>query len=108
MSDEAVDRPRSEDPGAELEGLRLQVDAVDRTILETFALRVRLARRIGEVKEALGQPVLDPGREAAVVRRAAESAREAGLDAEAVREIYWKLVGLSRSTQREERGGTHG
>lgn len=107
MSSEAVDRPRPEDPEAELESLRLQVDAVDRAIVESFALRVRLARRIGEVKEALGQPVLDPPREAAVVRRVAESAREVGLDPEAVRGIYWKLIGLSRSTQREERGGTH-
>jgi chorismate mutase len=48
--------------------------------------------------------VLDPAREAAVVRRSAERARDAGLDEEAVREIFWRLVGLSRRTQREESG----
>lgn len=93
---------------AELEALRRSVDEVDRSILETFARRVRIVRRIGEVKEALGQPVLDPAREAAVVRRAAEAAREVGLDDETVRDIFWRLVGLSRRTQREERGGAHG
>ncbi|MDP2956415.1 MAG: chorismate mutase [Longimicrobiales bacterium] len=102
------DRDSPEDLGAELESLRRQVDEVDRSLVEAFALRVRIALRIGEVKEALGQPVLDPGREAAVVRRAAERAREAGLDEEAVREVFWRLVGLSRRTQREERGGAHG
>jgi len=88
---------------AELEALRRSVDATDRAILEAFAERVRVVRRIGDVKEALGQPVLDPAREAAVVRRAAEAARAAGLDDEAVRDIFWRLVGLSRRTQREER-----
>lgn len=99
---------RERPPTAELEELRAAIDAVDRAIVDAFALRVRTACRIGEVKEGLGQPVLDPSREVAVVRRAAERAREAGLDDEAVREIFWKLVGLSRRTQRDERGGDHG
>jgi chorismate mutase len=98
------------EPGleAELDRLRAEIDAVDRDIVDAFARRVRIARRIGDLKEAAGQPVLDPSREAAVVRRAAERARGAGLDEEAVREVFWKLVGLSRRTQREGRGGDHG
>lgn len=90
---------------AELERLRTEIDGVDRAIVDAFAERVRIARRIGDLKEEAGQPVLDPSREAAVVRRAAERARDAGLDAEGVREIFWRLVGMSRRTQRNERGG---
>ncbi len=101
-------RPDEDALRAELDLLRRSVDEVDRSILEAFAERVRIVRRIGDVKEALGQPVLDPAREAAVVRGAAESARRSGLDDEAVRDIFWRLVGLSRRTQREERGGGHG
>lgn len=56
------DRDAPEDLGPVLQSLRLQVDEVDRSLVEAFALRVRIALRIGEVKEALGQPVLDPGR----------------------------------------------
>ena len=113
MSGGSGNAPDREAVRAELEELRRSVDAVDRSILDAFAERVRIVRRIGDVKEALGQPVLDPAREAAVVRRAAETAREAGLDDEAVRDIFWRLVGLSRRTQREERaedagGGDHG
>jgi chorismate mutase len=96
-------------PGAsELEWLRSEIDSVDQAIVDAFARRVAIARRIGDLKEAAGQPVLDPSREAAVVRRAAERARGAGLDEEAVREVFWRLVGLSRRTQREERGGSGG
>jgi len=93
---------------AELERLRAEIDAVDEALVGAMARRVAIARRIGDLKEAAGQPVLDPSREAAVVRRAAERAREAGLDEEAVREVFWRLVGLSRRTQREERGGSRG
>ncbi|NJD18998.1 MAG: chorismate mutase [Gemmatimonadetes bacterium] len=93
---------------AELERLRREIDAVDRSIVASFTRRVAIARRIGELKEEVGQPVLDPSREAAVVRRAAERAREAGLDEEAVREVFWRLVGLARRTQRDERGGSRG
>ncbi len=93
---------------AELERLRSEIDAVDRSIVDALAMRVRIARRIGDLKEEAGQPVLDPSREAAVVRRAAERAREVGLDDEAVRELFWRLVGLSRRTQRDERGGERG
>ena len=89
---------------AEITRLRLEIDAVDRAIVEAFALRVEIGRRIGETKLERGQPVLDPVREAAVVRRSAERARDAGLDEETVREIFWRLVGLSRRTQRDERG----
>lgn len=97
-----------EERAAELERLRREIDDVDRSIVEAFTRRVAIARRIGELKEELGQPVLDPSREAAVVRRAAERARDAGLDEEAVREVFWRLVGLSRRTQRDERGGPRG
>jgi chorismate mutase len=93
---------------AELERLRGEIEAVDRGIVDAFAERVRIARRIGELKEEEGWPVLDPSREVAVVRRAAELARARGLDEEEVREIFWRLVGLSRRRQREERGGARG
>ena len=56
---------------------------------------------IGEVKRELGLPVLDPAREAAVVRRAGSLAREAGLPDEDVRYLFWHLVGLCRRAQLE-------
>ena len=52
-------------------------------------------------KGVLGLPTLDPAREAAVVRRAGELARDAGLDGDDVRYIFWHLIGLSRRAQME-------
>ena len=86
---------------AALEGLRAQIERIDRALIGLIAERVRLAREVGEAKRALGLPVLDPAREAAVVRRAGTLAREAGLADEDVRYLFWHLIGLSRRAQME-------
>jgi len=87
---------------AELARIRDEIEAVDRALIDLIAQRVKLARRVGSVKRAAGLPTLDPPREAAVVRRAGALAREAGLDDEDVRYIFWHLIGLSRRIQLEE------
>ena len=90
-------------PAAERLGeLREQIEQIDRSIIGLIGERVRLAREVGIAKHELGLPTLDPAREAAVVRRAGELAREAGLGDEDVRYIFWHLIGLSRRAQMEE------
>ncbi|MGH7476537.1 MAG: chorismate mutase [Longimicrobiales bacterium] len=89
-----------EDAAAEITRLREAVERIDAELIERIAERVRLAREIGRRKHAAGQPTLDPAREAAVVRRAGELARQAELDEEAVREVFWRIIGLSRDAQR--------
>jgi chorismate mutase len=86
----------------ELEAIRSEIERVDRTIVALIGERVRLARAVGAAKRAAGLPTLDPAREAAVVRRAGALAREAGLDDEEVRYIFWHLIGLSRRAQVQE------
>jgi chorismate mutase len=87
---------------SELARIRDEIEKIDRSLVELIAQRVQLARRIGAVKRTAGLPTLDPPREAAVVRRAGALAREAGLDDEDVRYIFWHLIGLSRRMQMEE------
>jgi chorismate mutase len=87
---------------AELEQVRAAIERLDRQLIDLIAERVQLARRAGVLKSAAGLATLDPAREAAVVRRAGELARGAGLDDEDVRYIYWHLIGLSRRAQLEE------
>lgn len=87
---------------AELSALRDEIRDLDREFVELIARRVELARRIGEAKREAGIATLDPAREAAVVRDAADRAREAGLDADEIRAIFWRLIGLCRRTQQAE------
>jgi chorismate mutase len=84
-----------------LERLRVEIEHVDRRLVELIAQRVTLARRVGELKRNAGMPTLDPAREAAVVRHAGALAREAGLKPEDVREIHWHVIGLCRRAQSE-------
>ena len=90
------------DAAAELRRVRGEIERIDRGIVGLIADRVALARQVGPLKQALGMPILDPPREAAIVRRAGELAREAGLADEDVRYVFWHLVGLSRRVQLQE------
>lgn len=96
---DAPDRDASDDVTA----LRRRIEALDRALLEAVADRVELARRIGDDKRSREAATLDPGREAAVIRRAVETGRELGLPEEPVRQLFWTLVGLCRAAQLEER-----
>lgn len=82
-----------------LDAARNQINAIDCRLVTLIAERTRVAREIGREKCSLGMTLLDPAREAAVVRRAGELARESGLDAEAIRTIFWQLISLSRNVQ---------
>lgn len=93
----------SADALAQLELLRGEIEHIDRDLIRLIAERVTLGRRVGLAKRDAGLPVLDPKREAAVVRRAGILAREANLEDEDVRYIFWHLIGLSRRAQLEER-----
>jgi len=88
-------------PNADLDRARGEIERIDRQIVALIADRVRVARQIGRAKREAGITTLDPAREAVVVRRAGELARELTLDDEVVRRIFWQLIALSRSVQNE-------
>jgi len=88
-----------------LEGIRAEVERLDRELVSLIGERVRAAQRVAAVKRREGLPVLDPAQEAAVVRRAVEWARTDGLPVEEVREVFWNLVGLSRRAQQDTSAG---
>ncbi|MXX56806.1 MAG: chorismate mutase [Gemmatimonadetes bacterium] len=87
-----------------LEWLRRNITDCDRELVAILRRRQDLAREIGEVKASLGVPVTDPKREAAVVRKAAEFARQAGLDEELIRSLIWQVMSSARTRQFTESG----
>lgn len=112
--DTRKDRPRDdeddEDPGlsdqtrARLGKLRDKIVALDEDLIRLVGERRDLVLEIGRIKEELGLPILDPGREAQVVRRAAELSRRLGVDEELTRDVIWRIMASAREAQEGERG----
>ncbi len=89
---------------AELEALRLQIQELDESLVRLIRERDSLVERVGQLKRQLGLPILDPPREAAVVRKVVEVARREGVDEELVRDLMWRLMAASREIQRRGAG----
>ena len=83
----------------ELAALRRGIEEIDRQIISLIGERLALAQRTGDLKREAGRPILDAAREAEVIRRAVNAARELGVPEEATREIFWRIVGMSRGIQ---------
>jgi chorismate mutase len=91
------------DPRGALAECRETIEELDRRIIALLADRIAVGKRTTALKQAAGLPILDPAREAEVIRRAVATARTHGLPTEPVREIFWHIVGMSRRAQEEAR-----
>jgi prephenate dehydrogenase len=84
-----------------LQEAREMIDDLDRELLQLLARRSEMSRRAGRAKAALGAPVLDPAREAALMRARREWGAAAGLDPSAVEELFQTILRVSRRLQGE-------
>jgi chorismate mutase len=83
----------------DLERLRARLVEIDEELIRLVGERLESVLKIGAYKAERDLPVLDPGQEAKVVRRAAAMAREAGVDEEMVRDIIWRIMAAARDAQ---------
>ena len=84
-----------------LAALRDKVENIDTALIGLLAKRVELARDVGAYKREAGLATLDVKREAAVLRRMGTLARDHGLPEEAVRQLFWSIIGICRHAQEE-------
>jgi prephenate dehydrogenase len=76
--------------------VRADIDRLDRALIRLIGRRAALARRAADAAgSAPGRPHRDHPREAEVVRRATELARDLGIAEEPVRGIFWQLIEIS-------------
>ena len=87
-----------------LNRLRDAIEALDSELVRLMEERRALVIEVGRIKKELGLPVMDPTREAAVVRRAATLARNQGGDEELVRDVLWRIIASAREEQEGRRG----
>ncbi len=90
---------RTSDPNDTLEGLRAEIDRIDRDLVSLLAERRRVVARVADHKRRLGLPVYHPAREEDLISRRREQAREAGLDPDLVEDVFRAIVRASREAQ---------
>ncbi len=86
----------------ELEVFRSRIRQLDRQLVGLAAERVRLVRRIGEIKRREGRPVIDYAQERRVLDGAAATARAAGLDPEVAEDLLARLIRAAVTVQEVE------
>ena len=83
----------------QLRETRELIDELDEELVSLLARRARLSQRAGRYKAQMGLAVYDPVREAQLLESRRRRARERGLDADAVEEVFQVILRFSRALQ---------
>lgn len=86
-------------PRNELDELRIQIDAIDNKLLDTFKERMEISEAIGRYKYENNITILQTRRYDEIMRDRRERAESRGLDADFITEIYEKIHEESISRQ---------
>jgi len=104
---DSTDSAGTVDGDGGLDDLRARLDAVDQQLLDVLAARQRLIGDAARVKAAGADFVRDPRREAAMLRRLKEAAREKGLDSFFVSRLFRQILDHSVRFQTDHLVGHH-
>ena len=82
-----------------LHEVREHIDELDRELVALLRRRCELSARAGHAKRLAGAPVLDPGREAALLEQRGQWAEQGGLPADVVQAVFRQILAMSRRVQ---------
>lgn len=82
-----------------LEDWRNDIDAIDRQIVRLINQRIRIVRKIGEIKCSTGMPAIDRERENRVLENICGTDPD-GLNDAAIKRIFREIIRESRGIQR--------
>src|SRR6202034_3728696 len=84
-----------------IEELRIQIDALDRQLVELLSERARAAQMIGNLKAATSLPVYEPDREK-IIYANVRAANKGPLPDIEMTHIYERIIDVMRALQRNE------
>ena len=85
--------------GERIDELRAQIDAIDEQLVALLNRRAACALEIGRLKEASGEPVYQPAREALVLAHVA-AGNQGPLDDAAIRRLFERIIDEARRLER--------
>ena len=83
-----------------LQDIRDQLDEIDDQLIDLLSRRMRLVQDVAAYKKEKGLPILDAGRENAILERLSQKA--GGEFAPYVKRLYETLFTVSREYQRDQ------
>lgn len=83
-----------------IDGLRQEIDAYDRQIVDLLNKRAQCADRIGVIKRRIGLPVYVPSREEQVIAHV-QSFNPGPLSADAISRLYERIIDESRRLEQD-------
>jgi chorismate mutase/prephenate dehydrogenase len=86
---------------AELDELRVDIDDVDKQMVELLARRLALVEKVGEVKSKHGLPIYVPEREAAMLASRREEAESKGVPGALIEDILRRTMRESYSSEND-------
>ncbi len=81
-----------------LKQLRASIEVIDNDLFKLIAMRMRVAKRIGEIKTAENLPIIDPLREDEMIGKLQKSL-SGEMDADHIAQIAKTLFRVSHSVQ---------
>ena len=89
---------------AELEQLRVQIDSIDRRLVELLAQRLQVVQLVTKVKQQQDLPNFHPAREENLISARRAQAADAGLDPDYVEDLFRTVLRHSRVGQLDTLG----
>ncbi|MEQ4922980.1 bifunctional chorismate mutase/prephenate dehydrogenase [Proteus hauseri] len=86
----------------ELQGLREQIDQVDKSLLSLLAQRMQLVAEVGEVKNRHGLPIYAPDREAAMLASRREEAQKMGISPDLIEDVLRRVMRESYTKENDK------
>lgn len=82
----------SKDYKRELDGYREQIDALDSQLVDLLAARQKVTRKVGNLKRANSLPIYVPEREASLIAKRREQAKNAGVSGDLVEDVLRRAM----------------
>ncbi|MBG3014580.1 bifunctional chorismate mutase/prephenate dehydrogenase [Proteus faecis] len=86
----------------ELQGLREQIDQVDKSLLSLLAKRMQLVAEVGEVKNRYGLPIYAPDREAAMLASRRNDAQMMGISPDLIEDVLRRVMRESYTKENDK------
>ncbi|HUF48136.1 MAG TPA: chorismate mutase [Vicinamibacterales bacterium] len=83
-----------------IEELRREIDALDTQLLALLSRRAACALEVGQIKDARGEAIYQPAREALILARVV-TANPGPLDGAAIRRVFERIIDEARRLERQ-------